>query len=73
MSDWHEIDALAAVIHDAKIRECWHKSKWDERRAKEPWGDHKRHAGTPNQPWHDIAIAQAKAALNYMENVLVKP
>lgn len=61
-----QIDALAARLHDAKIRCCWIKSQWDDRRSKEPWGTD-RHAGTPNDPWHDIAIAQAKAALEFYE------
>jgi hypothetical protein len=61
------IDQLAAAIHDAKIRCCWDKSKWDERRKIEPW--QKPNRASPNQPWHDIAIAQAEAVLELLEAV----
>ncbi len=64
-TNFHEIDAIAEVIHDAKIRSCYFKVQWDRQRAKEPWGED-RHAGTPNQPWHDIATDQAKAVLEYL-------
>jgi len=30
------VEAVARELHDAKIRSCWMKSAWDERRAKEP-------------------------------------
>lgn len=55
------VDELAAVIHDAKIRYCWDKTAWADRRAKEPWA--KPNRASPNQPWHDVAIAQAEAVL----------
>lgn len=62
---FHEIDALAAVIHDAKIVSCYMKHQLEAQRSKEPWGEN-RHAGTPNQPWHDIAIDQAKAVMEFL-------
>lgn len=52
---------LARIIHDAKIRCCWDKTKWDERRAVEPWN--KPNQSSPNQPWHDVALAQADAVI----------
>jgi hypothetical protein len=61
-----KIDALARSLHEARIRYCWPKGLWDSRLAKEPWGTN-RHIGSENQPWHDIAIAQAKAALEFLE------
>jgi hypothetical protein len=64
MSEFPSIDQLAAAIHDAKIRCCWDKSKWDERRRIEPW--EKPNRASPNQPWHDIAIAQAEAVLELL-------
>jgi hypothetical protein len=60
------LDTLAAAIHDAKIRCCWDKTAWDDRRAKEPW--EKPNRAAPNQPWHDFAIAQAEAVLALLES-----
>lgn len=57
-------DELAAAIHDAKIRACWGSTKWDERRAIEPWT--KSNPAVPNQPWHDVAIAQAEVVMKLM-------
>lgn len=52
---------LAKKIHEAKIKCCWPKEKWDQRFKIEPWD--KPNRASPNQPWHDIAIAQAEAVL----------
>jgi len=59
------VDDVAAAIHGAKIRCCWDRTAWAERRAREPWA--KPNRASPNQPWHDVAIAQAEAVLVLME------
>lgn len=64
---FEEIDRLAAILHTAKIRCCYMKSQWESALAQQPWGEN-RHAGSLNQPWHDIATAQAKAALEYLND-----
>lgn len=49
------------IIHEAKIIECWGKSRLAERLSKEPWD--KPNIASPNEPWHDVALAQARAIL----------
>lgn len=53
---------VAKAIHEAKIKECWGKKAIGIR---EPW--EKENIAVPNQPWHDVAEAQAKAAIKAME------
>lgn len=55
------INTLAQAIHEAKIRFCWGHNYVGNR---EPWA--LPNASSPIQPWHDIAIEQAKAVLAYL-------
>lgn len=58
-------DVLARIIHEARIRECWGREAIGVR---DPW--EKSNPASPNQPWHDIAIAQANAVIRALK---VKP
>lgn len=53
-----EIEDVARTIHEAKIKSCWPKAM---QAGREPWD--KPNSAVPDQPWHDIARDEAKAAL----------
>lgn len=53
------LERVAKAIHEAKLKECW---GWMGRTKREPW--EKPNVASPSQPWHDVAYAQAKAALD---------
>lgn len=70
--------AVARAIHIAKVQECSFPnhdgpSGFEAKMRREPWPENRAeeakllHAG---QPWMEIAIAQAKAAIRVMKDQL---
>lgn len=58
------VEALAEAIHEGTMKEAW--GSWDSVHRK-PWT--KPNAASPKQPWHDMAYAQAKAALSTIKRL----
>lgn len=56
-------DEIARILHEAKMRECYMPGS--SLMDKQPW--EKPNAAAPNQPWHDVAIAQAEALMKVAE------
>lgn len=54
-------EKLARAIHEARIKCCY-----GEVGKKDPW--EKPNPASPNQPWHDIAYAQADAVLRMLKD-----
>lgn len=62
-----EIFKLAKVIHDAKMKECYFgKDRVQSECDKFPETLTPRNYVTP-QPWIDIALTQAKAAMKHLK------
>ncbi len=56
---------LAKVLHDAKVEEMLFKDNWKREKDKFPEGL-TSYKYTVEQPWIDVALAQAKAAIKCM-------
>lgn len=56
-----EIINLAKILHDAHMQDCWITKEQIKKECDKFPIDLKPHTYTVQQPWIDIAIAQAKA------------
>lgn len=70
MDNTDQVFRLAKVIYDARVEYVngrMFKERWEAEKAKFPI-DLRQHSYVTPQPWIDIALAEAKAAIKFLES-----